>query len=106
MGEIGFASIRLNGADSFLALFIFLLICVTAMFLALAYLVKSNQLTRLEIANKRLHKENLKLKKERDNYSDKFYIADFQLRMKSQELEELKEAQAGECEAETGDKAE
>ena len=92
MYKLGFASISLSGVSSFLALFIFLLICVMAAFLALSYHVASIQLERLEIANKRLHRENELVKKERDKYYEKFYIADFQLKMKSQELEELKEA--------------
>ena len=92
MYKLGFASISLSGVSSFLALFIFLLICVMAAFLALSYHVASTQLERLEIANKRLHKENETVKKERDIYYEKFYVADFQLRMKSRELEELKEA--------------
>lgn len=92
MYKLGFASISLSGVSSFFALFIFLLICVMAAFLALSHHVASTQLERLEIANKRLHKENETVKKERDIYYEKFYIADFQLRMKSRELEELKGA--------------
>lgn len=92
MYKLGFASISLSGVSSFLALFIFLLICVIAAFLALSYHVASIQLERLEIANKRLHRENELLKKEYDFYHEKFYVADFQLRMKSRELEELKGA--------------
>lgn len=92
MYKLTFASISLDGVSSFLALFIFLIICAGCGFLSLAYLIKSNQLERFETANKRLHNENLLLKKERDKFSEKFYVADFQLRMKSRELDELKEA--------------
>ena len=97
--------IYLDGVNLFFALFMFFTICILAMFLALSYHVASTQLERFEIANKRLHRENELVKKERDKYYEKFYIADFQLKMKSQELEELKESQTSECETVEGDNA-
>lgn len=97
--------IYLDGVNLFFALFMFFTICILAMFLALRYDVASTQLTRLEIANKRLHRENELLKKEYDFYYEQFYVANFQLKNMREELDALKESQTRECEIVEGDNA-
>ena len=96
MENLKVASIYLDGVNFFMALFIFLLICVMAMFLALFYHIKSKELDRTEMRYKQLHKKYQTACKERDDFSEKFYVADFQLDMANRELEELRQPQQGE----------
>ena len=96
MENLKAACIYLDGVNFFMALFIFLLICVISMFLALFYHIKSKELDRTEMRYKQLHKKYQTACKERDDFSEKFYVADFQLDMKSRELDELRQSQQGE----------
>ena len=95
MENLKAACIYLDGVNFFMALFIFLLICVISMFLALFYHIKSKELDRLEMKHKRLHKDYQRACKERDTYSDKYWAADFQLEMVNRELDELRQSQQG-----------
>lgn len=96
MENLKAACIYLDGVNFFMALFIFLLICVIAMILALFYHIKSKELDRTEMRYKQLHKKYQTACKERDDFSEKFYVADFQLDMKSRELDELRQSHQGE----------
>lgn len=106
MENLKVASIYLDEVNLFMALFIFLLICIATMFLALFYHIKSKELDRTEMRYKQLHKKYQTACKERDDFSEKFYVADFQLDMKSRELDELRELHQGEECTSAGENAE
>ena len=106
MENLKAACIYLDGVNFFMALFIFLLICVISMFLALFYHIKSKELDRLEMKHKRLHKDYQRACKERDTYSDKYWAADFQLGMTNRELVEMKKMLANEDTSSSNENAE
>ena len=92
------ASIYLDGVNFFMALFIFLMICIAIMILGFSCHITSKKLDQLEMLYKQLHKKYQTACKERDDFSEKFYVADFQLDMANRELHELRQPQqGGEC---------
>ena len=96
MENLKVASIYLDGVNFFMALFIFLMICIAIMILGFSYHITSKKLDRFEMLYKQLYKKYQTACMERDAFSEKFYVADFQLDMANRELKELRQSQQGE----------